>query len=113
MTEATEGKVVEIAPRFRLIPFDRITVGSELVSLIKGIIPRTGLVVVWGPPKCGKSFWTFDLVMHVALDWPYRGRRVLQGPVVYLALEGGQGFQARVEAFRQRFLAEEHGPIPF
>ena len=61
-----------------------------------------GLVVVWGPPKCGKSFWMFDLSMHIALGWGYRGRRVQQGPVVYLALEGGRGFTHRVEAFRRR-----------
>ena len=33
-------------------------------------IPRVGLVVVWGPPKCGKSFWAFDLAMH-AWDEPF------------------------------------------
>src|SRR6266566_4196421 len=113
MTEATEGKVIEIAPRFRLRSFDSISVGSDLVYDVKGIIPKAGLVVVWGPPKCGKSFWTFDLAMHVALGWEYRGRRVKQGPVVYLALEGGKGFEARIEAFRQRFLPEDSEPIPF
>lgn len=112
MSEA-EGKIVELGPRFRLVPFDRITVGAERVYLVKGIIPAVGLVVVWGPPKCGKSFWTFDLVMHVALGWKYRGRRVQQGPVVYLALEGGEGFRARVEAFRQTFLPEVPDPVPF
>jgi hypothetical protein len=113
MSEQVEGKIVEIAPRFRLVPFDKITVGSERVYLVKGIIPRIGLVVVWGPPKCGKSFWTFDLVMHVALGWEYRGRRVQQGAVVYLALEGGKGFEGRVEAFRQRFLPEDPDAVPF
>jgi hypothetical protein len=113
MREAIDGKVVEIAPRFRLVPFEQITLGSERANLVKGIIPRPGLVVVWGPPKCGKSFWTFDLVMHVALGWPYRGRRVAQGGVVYLALEGGKGFEARIEAFRQRFLGEHAGEVPF
>jgi hypothetical protein len=113
MTEAIEGKVVEIGPRFRLIPFDKVTLGTEPAYLIKGIIPRGGLTVVWGQPKCGKSFWTFDLVMHVALGWEYRGRRVQQGTVVYLALEGGEGFKARIEAFRQERLAEEHDPPPF
>ena len=113
MSEATEGKVVEIKPRFRLVPFDQITLGSDRVYLVKGIIPKSGLVVVWGPPKCGKSFWAFDLVMHVALGWDYRGRRVQQGTVVYLALEGGKGFEARVEAFRQRSLQEGADPVPF
>ena len=47
--------------------------------LVKGILPRTGLAVVWGTPKCGKSFWTFDLVVHIALGREYRGRKVQQG----------------------------------
>jgi hypothetical protein len=109
-----EGKVVEIPPRFRLRPFEEITLCSERAYLVKGIIPRSGLVVVWGPPKCGKSFWIFDLVMYAALGWEeYRGRRVQQGPVVYIALEGGAGFRARVEAFRQRFLSEVPDRVPF
>src|SRR5262245_44417744 len=62
--------------RIRLIPFDEIKLGREPRYLVKGIIPREGLVVVWGPPKCGKSFWTFDVAMHVALNWLYRDRRV-------------------------------------
>jgi hypothetical protein len=75
--------------------------------------PREGLVVVWGPPKCGKSFWMFDLMMHVALGWHYRGRRVHQGPVVYCAFEGQVGIEARVEAFRQKHLEEYGEKIPF
>jgi hypothetical protein len=97
--------------RFPLVPFDKVTVGSERVYLVKGIIPRTGLIVVWGPFKCGKSFWTFDLVMHVALGWPYRGRRVQQGVVVYLSLEGSQA--ARITAFRLERLADHKQAVPF
>jgi hypothetical protein len=48
----------------------------------------------------------FDMAMHVALGWEYRGRRVTPGPIVYCALEGAAGFRARVEAFRQHRLAE-------
>ena len=33
----------------------------------------------------------FDLSMHIALGREYRGKRVQQGSVVYLALEGGKG----------------------
>src|SRR5438067_3722679 len=75
----------EAGLRFKLVPFDRITLETTRAYIVKGIIPREGLVVVWGPPKCGKSFWVFDLVMHAALDWPYRGRRVQAGPIVYVA----------------------------
>lgn len=100
------------APRFRLIPFSEISFTTASRYLVKGMIPRDGLVIVWGPPKCGKSFWVYDCMMHVALGWPYRDRRVTQGPVVYIACEGENGLGARTEAFRQRRLSEEPD-IPF
>jgi hypothetical protein len=101
------------APRFKLVPFDALTVGSTIVYLVKGLIPRTGLVVVWGPPKCGKSFWVFDLVMHPALGWPYRKRKTLSGPVVYCAFEGAEGYGRRAEAFRRKHLLDAATPVPF
>ena len=101
------------ARRFELIPFDKINLDRTPAYLVKGLIPRTGLIVVWGPPKCGKSFFSFDLAKHIALGWPYRGRRVRQGAVVYCALEGAEGFRARVEAFRQRKMVEITRDVPF
>ena len=44
------------------------------------------------------------MALHVALEWPYRGYRVEQAPVVYIALEGREGQAARKEAF-----AKYHG----
>jgi AAA domain len=99
--------------RFKLRRFDELQIGTERTYLVKGLIPRVGLVVAWGAPKCGKSFWAFDLTMHVALGWEYRGRRVQQGPVVYCAFEGGSGYSARAEAFRHERLPEDSQPIEF
>jgi hypothetical protein len=99
--------------RIYLIAFDNINLKTERRYLVKGLIPRTGLVVVWGPPKSGKSFTVFDLVMHVALDWHYHGRRVHPGFVVYCAFEGQFGFEARCAAFRQKFLPPNRGSVPF
>jgi len=90
-------------PKFKLVRFKDVKFDpDEEVYLVDGIIPLGGLVVVWGPPKCGKSFKVFDMFMHVALGWRYRDRDVVQGDVVYLALEGAKGFTNRIEAFRQR-----------
>ena len=100
-------------PRFPLVPFEQLTFFTQQAYLVKGLIPRVGLTVVWGPPKCGKSFWAFDLSMHVALGRKYRGRRVKGGPAVYCAFEGADGMRRRAEAFRRRFLAEEAAPVPF
>ena len=81
--------------------------------LVKGILPRTGLAVVWGPPKCGKSFWTFDVIVHIALGREYRGRKVQQGIVVYCALEGGGGFGNRIEAWRKQHGNGGEENVPF
>ncbi len=98
---------------FTLVRFDEIRLSTSPNALVKGIVPREGIIVIWGPPKCGKSFLTFDMFLHVALGWPYRERRVQQGAVVYLALEGGGGFAARVEAWRRQHLNGHKGDVPF
>lgn len=96
--------------RLTFTRFSQVLLGTASRYLAKGLIPNVGLVVVWGPPKCGKSFFVFDLTAHVAAGWEYRGRKVVQCPVVYFALEGQEGFAARIEAWRL-----EHGApdIPF
>jgi hypothetical protein len=88
---------------FPLMPFESVRLQTERRNyLVKGLLANTGLAVIWGPPKCGKSFWAADLGMHIALGWNYRGHRVQQATVIYVALEGRDGFPARVEAFRRR-----------
>ncbi len=87
-------------PRFPLVKFDDVLMSTTSFYLVKNLLPRTGLAIIWGAPKCGKSFWAFDLLMHVALGWEYRGLRVKPGPVVYCVLEGAEGFKRRIEAFR-------------
>jgi hypothetical protein len=98
---------------FQLIRFRDLRPGPTGNYLIKGVIPKAGIVIVWGPPKCGKSFWMFDLMMHVALGWPYRGLRVASGPVVYCAFEGADGFRDRAEAFRRHHEIDPGRDIPF
>jgi AAA domain len=62
--------------RFHFTPFREIQIGSSPPYTVARLIPRLGVVVIWGKPKCGKTFWTFDLEMHVALGWSYRDYRV-------------------------------------
>lgn len=99
--------------RIKLVPFDEIKLSTSRRYLVKGLFPRVGMGVIWGEPKCGKSFWLYDLLMHVSLGWEYRGRRVHQGPVVYCCFEGQIGFEARKEAFCLNFLEGHTGHVPF
>jgi hypothetical protein len=61
--------------RFQFTRFCDIRPNPEPAYTVDKMIPRRGVVVIWGKPKCGKTFWTFDLEMHVALGWLYRGQR--------------------------------------
>jgi hypothetical protein len=98
--------------QFHLVRFNDIRLDSSRPYLVRGLIPREGLTVIWGPPKCGKTFWAFDLALHIALGWPYRGRRVAQGIVVYVACEGERGLRARKEAFRRTNLGADAADDP-
>ena len=88
--------------RIYLVPFEDIELGAERRYLIKGLIPRTGLIVAYGPPKSGKSFVVFDMCMHIALGRPYRGRSVHQGPAVYCAFEGQTGTSGALRRLPQK-----------
>ena len=98
--------------RFPLTKFDDLRPGTDALFIIKPIIPRFGITLVWGKAKCGKSFWVGDLTMYVAAGWEYRGHRVMQGPVVYCAFEGADGFKLRAEAFRRQHPDMPSG-VPF
>jgi AAA domain len=106
-SESSNGKSKNALVVFPLQAFENIRLDAERRGyLVKGLLASTGLAVIWGPPKCGKSFLAMDLGMHIALGWDYRGYKVQQAPVVYIALEGRHGFPARVEAFRRHYGVE-------
>lgn len=67
--------------------------------LVKGLIPATGLAVVYGPSAVGKSFLMIDMACRVAEGKPWAGRRTQKAPVIYLCLEGIAGFSNRIRAW--------------
>jgi hypothetical protein len=106
------GSVSNVVGR-TLIAFASIVLGAGPLWLVKGFVPLYGFTVLYGPPKTGKSFWLFDLLMHCVLGRLYRGRSVHQGPVVYVVAEGVEGFRARVEAFRKKKMDQSNDHVPF
>ncbi len=69
--------------------------------LIHGVLERCSESWLIGLPGSLKSFVALDMAIHVALGRPWRGRRVEQGPVVYMAAEGGKGLLRRVRAWEE------------
>jgi hypothetical protein len=98
--------------RFKLISFDDMRPGADQPYVIDELIPAKGIVVVWGPPKCLKSFMVLDMMLHVAKGWEYHDRAVQQGAVVYCAFEGGHGYKKRIEALRRHYELEPNDQVP-
>jgi len=69
--------------------------------IIKGVLPRADLIVLYGESGAGKSFVALDLAAAVARGLPWRGKRTATGRVVYVAAEGAGGFRNRVAAYAQ------------
>lgn len=64
-------------------------------------IPANGISWVYGSPGCLKSFFAVDLACHVATGREWAGRKVKQGPVLYVSAEGGGDIHLRRVAWEK------------
>lgn len=69
--------------------------------------------MLYGPSGEGKSFVALDWACHVATGQSWLGRTVRQGPVVYVAAEGGPSITKRVFAWGQAHRLEDIPAIYF
>lgn len=71
--------------------------------LLKGILPRQGVGIIYGAPKSGKSFVAFDLAARLACMLPWFNVRTPKEPIGTLLLlgEGAGTIRTRLAAFRQ------------
>ena len=68
--------------------------------LVQDWIPRQRLVTMYGQPGHGKSFVALDIALSVAEGIPWLGKhKTRQGPVIYIAAEGGHSIKRRVKAW--------------
>lgn len=54
------------SPPLELLDLERFVVQPRQRWLVRGVVPSDALVVVFGPPKGGKTFATTDMLMHAA-----------------------------------------------
>ena len=102
------------APKMRF-PFVQIadfTNVPPMSYLIKGLFARAGLAVLFGEPGSGKTFAILDMAMAIARGIEWRGRRVKQGRVAFVAAEGSAGLRLRVAAYC-KFHEIDPASLPF
>jgi len=90
--------------RFPVLSIAEFTNHPPASWLIKGVIPYGELIVLYGESGSGKSFMALDMAMAIAQGREWRGKKVKQGRVIYIAAEGAAGFRLRLKAY-----GEHHG----
>ena len=70
-------------------------------GLVKGVLYPRDAAISYGESTVGKSFGVLDMCWHIAQGKPWHGRKTTRAPVLYVALEG-------VDGFRKRMVAAKH-----
>ncbi len=100
-----EAAALPDAPsKFQVVPAAQFATAKPQSWLIKNVLPRGELVVLFGESGAGKSFFALDMGAAIARNIDWRGHRTQKGRVVYIAAEGAGGFRKRLAAY-----AKHHG----
>ena len=96
---------VPAVPKNRLLFPDEISVEKILElrsrALIDDLIIPGELSVLYGDSGAGKTFLALDMCWAIARGEKWQGRDVTQAPVLYVSLEGVDGFDMRTRAIMQ------------
>lgn len=69
---------------------------------IDRVLPARTVSMIYGMSNMGKSFWVLDMACCIASGQKWAGRAVKQGPVVYVAGEGSNGYWSRMDAWMRK-----------
>lgn len=100
-TGATETAAAPPRPRFWPVPAAEFASRPAPPWIVRGVLPRAGLGVLFGESGSGKSFLVFDMVAAIARGAPWRGLRTTRCRVVYVVAEGAGGLRVRLRAYAQ------------
>ena len=93
-------------PRFPRVWLDDAEISLTNDDYLKHIIGRQSNILIYGPSGDGKTFFTGDLLAHIATGQDWRGKRVRECLVVYVAAEAGTSILRRLVAWRDRNLSD-------
>jgi hypothetical protein len=85
--------------RYQLLSVSDIQKLPKIDWLVKDTLPAQGLACIYGPSGSSKSFLALDLSLSIACKAEWFGLKIKCVPVLYIVLEGLQGFIKRVDAW--------------
>ncbi|MET3122623.1 hypothetical protein AAKU67_002225 [Oxalobacteraceae bacterium GrIS 2.11] len=72
---------------------------KPITWLIKGVLPKATMGVLYGESGSGKSFVAFDISAALGRGIDWNNRRGRQARVLYVVAEGVAGFNSRIRAY--------------
>jgi RecA/RadA recombinase len=93
--------------KFPLVSVSKFLKRKPMQWIVRGILPRAAMAVIFGASTAGKTFLALDLVLAITRGVEWRGKRVTKGRGVYIVAEGAEGFRNRMAAY-----CEHHGINP-
>lgn len=100
------GKDADRSARFTVYSAGDFSGGAPLEWLVRNVLPRAELAVIFGESGSGKTFLALDISAAVARGIAWRSRRTVRGGVVYVCAEGARGFKARLRAYSREHQVE-------
>lgn len=98
---AQDKKDDKTKAKFEVQSLEDFGTAKSLDWLIRGLLPRAEIGVIYGEPGSGKTFWTLDLVgaMVARARWNNLPTRKSSG--IYVIAEGAHGFRQRLAAYNK------------
>lgn len=98
--------------RVSLIPWSELR-DEPVRWLVDGLIPAASFAAIFGKPGSYKSFAALYLGAMIATGREAFGRSTTQGPVIYIAGEGGAGLKRRRDAIMRQHDLPQDAPVYF
>src|SRR5690349_12075151 len=96
-----DPNIIQRERKGRFVLFGELEAQSTKEWLVHNLLGHGEASTMYGKPGDGKSLLAEDLGLHVAARWPWHGRPVRGGAVLYIALERRKLVERRAIAFRK------------
>ena len=108
---AKDWQVVAEPPRLPILTLSEIAKLPPVTWLIKDLIPKQSLAMIYGEPGGGKTFTALDIALSAAHGINWHGHESARGQVFYVAGEGVGGFRKRIAAWHKHKDLPEAAPF--
>jgi len=96
-TQSTQSNVIQLRPWCEVV-YESV---EDREWLLEGILPKTGLAILGGWAKAGKSTLAIHLCREIAEGKPFLGRTTVTAPVIYINYEMPEDYRSELIAAGQ------------